>query len=329
MGQGDRQGVIVTGATGTFSPEGVFRAAESLGYRYRDLVFSASPGDSHTPVFEGSFAFEALPSGISLCLSDLRCLYDSEHRGKAERSITLAFAIEGDGPEISFGFGKPVSMSPTHATALTIPETTPIIAQYAAGQRSRALLMRTRPEDIADEAIAEQVAELLCATTVAPMPICRRIAPLIEELVAPSSEGAVGRMLTDGCALALLAHGLLAIDAPPPASAPGLAHRDYVKVLQVRDRMLANPEADFTLPALARDAGMSMTVLKEKFSAVLGQSVFSYLRDVRLQHAKAGLETKGWTVSQAAYFVGYRHHSNFSTAFRRKFGAAPRSFLKR
>ena len=39
--------------------------------------------------------------------------------------------------------------------------------------------------------------------------------------------------------------------------------------------------------------------------------------------AHQGIEENGWTVSEAAYFAGFRHQSNFATAFRHKFGFAP------
>ena len=321
----------VTTETGLFSPDSLYSALETFGYDYRDLSFTSTVGDRGTPAFEGWLGLQSLPSGISTVASDLTSLHDCVHQGTAERSINIMFLLEGNPDPFSVGMNKQVSVAPTAASIVGLADSTEIRALYGERQRYRTLLMRARPEDMADKAIAEQIAGFLRTTTVTPMPISRRIAPLIEELAAPSADGAVGRMLMDGCALALLAHALLTLGQapPPPASAPTLAHRDYAKVLQVRDRMLANLEEDFTLDALARDAGMSITVLKDKFSAVFGQSVFNYLREARLHHAKVGLETKGWTVSQAAYFVGYRHHSNFTTAFRRKFGAPPRSFLKR
>ena len=64
---------------------------------------------------------------------------------------------------------------------------------------------------------------------------------------------------------------------------------------------------------------------KVKFAAVFGQPIFAFLRDLRLERAFEGLQSEGWTVSQAAYFVGYRHPSSFSEAFRRKFGVAPQA----
>ena len=74
---------------------------------------------------------------------------------------------------------------------------------------------------------------------------------------------------------------------------------------------------------LARDAGVSVTTLKTKFNAAFGQSVVAFLRDVRLERAREGIVGEGWTVSQAAYLVGYKHQSSFSTAFHRKFGIWP------
>jgi AraC-like DNA-binding protein len=69
---------------------------------------------------------------------------------------------------------------------------------------------------------------------------------------------------------------------------------------------------------------MSVSSLKAKFPLAVGQSVFGFLRSQRLERARRGLQYEGWTVKQAAYFVGYAHPSNFATAYRRKFGAAPR-----
>ena len=74
---------------------------------------------------------------------------------------------------------------------------------------------------------------------------------------------------------------------------------------------------------LAREAGVSVTTLKTKFNAVFGQSVAAFLRDTRLATARVGIAEKGWTISQAAYLVGYKHQSSFSVAFRRKYGIWP------
>ena len=67
---------------------------------------------------------------------------------------------------------------------------------------------------------------------------------------------------------------------------------------------------------------MSPSTLRAKFQAAYRQSVFSWLRERRLEVARQHL-AQGWSVQQAAHFVGYRHAINFATAFRERYGVAP------
>ena len=52
-----------------------------------------------------------------------------------------------------------------------------------------------------------------------------------------------------------------------------------------------------------------------------------YLRDCRLEHAR-GYLLEGYSVQQAAWMSGYQHATNFSTAFRRRYGFSPGDLLK-
>ncbi|WP_264625181.1 helix-turn-helix domain-containing protein [Candidatus Symbiopectobacterium sp. NZEC135] len=57
-------------------------------------------------------------------------------------------------------------------------------------------------------------------------------------------------------------------------------------------------------------------------SSVQHLSSLKQLSEQRLMRARKGLESEGWTVK-----LGYQHPSNFSTAYRRKFGRCPRDVL--
>ncbi|VFR19792.1 Transcriptional regulator AlcR in siderophore [Alcaligin] cluster [plant metagenome] len=67
---------------------------------------------------------------------------------------------------------------------------------------------------------------------------------------------------------------------------------------------------------------MSSSTLRVKFQAAYHCSVFNWLRERRLEVAHQRL-ARGWSVQQAADFVGYRHATNFATAFRARYGVAP------
>ena len=150
-----------------------------------------------------------------------------------------------------------------------------------------------------------------------------RTSLLVEELFDPALIGGVGRLLAESCALELLARALQTNEPGDDALTGRVSPQDQARILLVRDRLLAEPEAHHTLGDLAREAGLSVSALKAKFPLVVGQSVFAFLRDVRLQRAHDGIVREGWSIGQAAYFTGYRHQSNFSAAFRRKFGVPP------
>ncbi|MEM9316614.1 MAG: AraC family transcriptional regulator, partial [Pseudomonadota bacterium] len=109
----------------------------------------------------------------------------------------------------------------------------------------------------------------------------------------------------------------------------GFAKRDLMALERVREAIHAAPYRDFTLQQLASDAGMSLSSLKAKFPKAFGQTVFAYLRGVRLDYARDRIVHDGWTVSEAAHFVGYRHVGNFSKAFRIRFGVTPLEVRRR
>lgn len=136
------------------------------------------------------------------------------------------------------------------------------------------------------------------------------------------------RLLWQGLALQLLAHGLP--DTCPEPSAEGkavslptgLSHRDHQRLERLRQQLEAYPNQDYRLEQLARNAAMSPSSLRTKFHRCYGCSIFDYLRRCRLTQAQAYL-CKGYSVQQTAHACGYRHATNFATAFKRAFGIAP------
>ncbi len=110
-----------------------------------------------------------------------------------------------------------------------------------------------------------------------------------------------------------------------PRSGPvtrALADRIHAAAESLK-RRLENPP---TLPALAREVGLSETTLKRGFRQVFGTTPFAYLRARRLEHAHALLAAGEATVLEAAAIVGYSNPSNFAAAFRRQFGVNPKTF---
>jgi AraC family transcriptional activator of mtrCDE len=87
----------------------------------------------------------------------------------------------------------------------------------------------------------------------------------------------------------------------------------------------AAPERTWSLEALARVAGLSRTLLAERFRERLGISPMRYLAHWRVQKARHLLEAGRCSVAEASRRVGYRSESAFHRAFRARFGVAPSS----
>lgn len=85
----------------------------------------------------------------------------------------------------------------------------------------------------------------------------------------------------------------------------------------------ADPGRPWTLPDLAREAGVCRTLLAERFAAALGMPPMAYLQNWRMQIA-AGLLTCGEAkVAGVAADVGYESEAAFSRAFKRSTGMPP------
>jgi AraC-like DNA-binding protein len=85
----------------------------------------------------------------------------------------------------------------------------------------------------------------------------------------------------------------------------------------------------WTLEELAGRAGLSRTVLAERFRDTMGDTPLSYLRTVRMQKATRLLAETERTLEQVAQQVGYQDAFSFSKVFKRSLGMAPREFRRR
>lgn len=156
----------------------------------------------------------------------------------------------------------------------------------------------------------------------------------LEAALASSWPAERQRLLWQGLALQLLAHGLPASclepsDAKKAVSVPaGLTRSDYQRLERLRQQLEQYPHQNYRLEQLASNAAMSPSSLRSKFQHCYGCSIFDYLRRCRLTQAQAYLR-KGYSVQQTAHACGYRHATNFATAFKRAFGITPHEVLNR
>jgi AraC-like DNA-binding protein len=106
-----------------------------------------------------------------------------------------------------------------------------------------------------------------------------------------------------------------AVADPPVRTVVALMHEDC-----------AHP---WTLEELAARAGLSRTVLAERFRVAMGETPLAYLRTVRMQKAMRILAETARTLEQVAQEVGYQDAFGFSKVFKRSVGLSPREFRQR
>lgn len=324
LGRRSDRAVIANGDR--YSPSSLADIASEWGYSCEmSGPTDVRPTQEDSSLAAGFIATQKLPSGLHVCASDLTTLHDNERMGLAKRSLTIAINLDGSSITYEIDDDQTVSLVAESAVALSAADDMRMTSSYRRGDSSRILVIQACPASVMDTELAEHLDAHLQETTAKPVPMSCRARALTRELFAPEHTGLVGRLLAESCALELLACAITAQQAHGRSTGCPIHSRDVAKIHRVRDNLLANLDAEHHLCDLARDVGMSTSTLKCKFAAVIGQPVFQFLRDKRLARARDGLQHEGWTVSQAAYYVGYRHASNFATAFRRRFGVAPTS----
>jgi transcriptional regulator GlxA family with amidase domain len=110
-----------------------------------------------------------------------------------------------------------------------------------------------------------------------------------------------------------------------PELSPFLVHRQHLHaaVHRVQDAILAKPERDWDMAALAAVGQATGRHLLRLFIDHAGVSPLNYLRHVRLERARQSLEC-GATVTRAAEIAGFRSGLQLRRAWSRQWGGSPR-----
>jgi AraC-like DNA-binding protein len=92
---------------------------------------------------------------------------------------------------------------------------------------------------------------------------------------------------------------------------------------RVLGRLHERPNHEWTLDELAREVGMSRSVLAERFAQFVGVPPMQYLAQWRMQLAATLLSSTALGLAEIAERVGYGSEAAFSRAYKRLVGVAP------
>lgn len=102
-----------------------------------------------------------------------------------------------------------------------------------------------------------------------------------------------------------------------------LSAADIAKIHLAREIITADIQHPPSLTSLARLTGLNEFKLKAGFKTVFSTSVFGYLNDYRLELGRKQVLKQNKSLTEIAYETGYASLSNFSNAFKKKYGVSP------
>ena len=119
------------------------------------------------------------------------------------------------------------------------------------------------------------------------------------------------------------------LDGLKPEQAGWLAGLRDPFVGKALSLMHGAPARDWTLEELAKEVGVSRSVLAERFAELVGMPPIHYLSNWRMQIA-AGLLSGGTTnIATIAAETGYGSEAAFSRAFKKTVGMPPAAWRRR
>jgi len=109
---------------------------------------------------------------------------------------------------------------------------------------------------------------------------------------------------------------------------PFLVDEEHVlKIRKAKDIIIARMTEPPSLQELANEVGLNLKKLKVGFKQIYGDTVYSFLFDYKMDHARKLLESNQYNVNEIGEKVGYSTASHFITAFKKKFGTTPKRYL--
>ena len=280
-------------------------------------------GEGNDAFYSGLMDAIPISPGISVVLSAVRTEMDGGSSAILPESSSVLMLLKGKAVTAQVSGCDDVTLRPFHALMIKVSGKARLAGKVEAGQEFHKVVVQWDPRQIADPRLKKAAMSLTEETHVRqialPPETWRRARALLEKTPDPL----LRKLKAESFAFEVIAFALSNESTDVDGVGQGLSVQDRTGLYRARDSILTAPFERHNVASLARESGMSVTAFKRKFPQLFGQSPIAFLRDTRLDRACLGLEGEGWSVSYAAEQAGYGHMSNFSTAFRRRFGLSP------
>src|SRR5262245_18037171 len=169
-------------------------------------------------------------------------------------------------------------------------------------------------ENVADR-IERGTAFVLNRRTALPTPT---LLGIIDATMNSHRHGPLRELYVEVKVLELLIHLVGPVPELPPAIAP-----DVDRMMDARDRLLAQLQDPPTIDELAHVVGTNAFRLKRDFKAVFGRSIRAFVLAQRHEIARDLLLDTRLSIKEIAACIGYSDVAHFSIAFKRHQGVSP------
>jgi len=103
--------------------------------------------------------------------------------------------------------------------------------------------------------------------------------------------------------------------------------QNVLKIRKAKEIIISRMSEPPSLQQLALEIGLNLKKLKEGFKQIYGDTVYSFLFDYKMEHARKLLESNQFNVNEVGSQVGYSTASHFIAAFKKKFGTTPKKYV--
>lgn len=288
-----------------------------LGYGRRysiDYYFPTTSTSTCTPktsIAQGRVEEVNLMAGVELFISDLDVLRPYQSFSKGNTDLLIVVMLEGCA-HFDIG-GQKRWITAGEVCWLRLDTGLTLTAFHPANQRLRTLCL-----SLDSTAMHAWYGHQVLPASPHVWSLSPGLQLTIDEACSTSGSSESLRMRFQGLALQIIAQGLDRRSSHTTGN--GIQYQQRLAL--IRRWLDEEPSFDHTLQRLADSAAMSPSTLMRHFKMAYGLAPIDYLRKRRLSLARE-LLLSGHSVQQAAHLSGYRHASNFITAFKKNYGISP------
>lgn len=151
---------------------------------------------------------------------------------------------------------------------------------------------------------------------------------VLQQIINSSSRNSVKDLYIKGKIYELLSLHFQNDEASNIEFCPFLVdEQNVLKIRNAKDIIISRMTEPPSLQELANEIGLTLKKLKEGFKQIYGDTVYSFLFDYKMEHARKLLESNQHNVNEVGIKIGYSTSSHFIAAFKKKFGITPKKYL--